>query len=272
MQMALPGPDFLTADGGTLGDAINAEIITERRKIFNEINDRNVPLFLDEFVATDTDAGWGDGTSPLLSATAGAQIKDGAPLDVSRAERNLGPGVKVRVLLLERPYNHGSMLNDLGVRQEVLRAFNERRVAAGLAGAPRVDDVGIMTLELTTKAGSLGLGTLENVTAEIAGDTFATNNVFFQNGGFFTDRLTEGTTAHYYYHAPQLRDTASGTARPLRRSDLRGTTLRLTKAGILRWTCTGVRLLIDGQPVVSSKEEFTLSGWTPTKEIPIPVQ
>ena len=270
MQMALPGPDHLTAAGNSLRDLANREAIRQRRRIFDQIKAKNIPVFLDEFIAMDTDAAWGDGTSPLLSATAGAQRRADAPLDPSAAAKRLGPGVKVVVLALERPYTHGSMLNDPAVRQEVLRAYSERRTVAGLGPDPRAEDVGVMTLELTTKAGNIALGTIESVTMQVAGDVFSTNNQIFQDGGFVSDPLTSGKTAKYSYHNPNHTDPASGQVRRLRRSDLPGSVLKLTKAGFTNWTCSGVRLLIDGRPVVESNAEFVFSRSNPSMEIPIP--
>jgi pimeloyl-ACP methyl ester carboxylesterase len=272
MQMALPGPDHLTAAGNSLRDFANREAIRTRRQIFDQIKSQNIPIFLDEFIAMDTDPAWGDGTSPLLSATAGAQRRADAPLDPSAAAKRLGPGVKVVVLSLEPPYSHGSMLNDSGVRQEVLRAFSERRSAAGLGPDPRADDIGVMTLELATKAGSITLGTIESVTLQVAGERFLTNNQFFQNGELASDSLTSGKTAKYLYHNPTHTDPVSGQIRPLRRSDVQGSVLKLTKAGFTNWTNSGVRLLIDGRPVAENKEEFVFSLSNPSREISIPAR
>ena len=70
MQMALR--DQVTLDGGDVRDPFNKIFISKRKQIFDEIDSRNIPVFLDDFIAMDTDAGWGDGTAPLLSATASA--------------------------------------------------------------------------------------------------------------------------------------------------------------------------------------------------------
>ncbi|MDR3623293.1 MAG: alpha/beta hydrolase [Paludisphaera borealis] len=271
MQMALPGDDHLTTvDGGGLHDVVNRRIIKERRRVFTEIQSRRIPVFLDEFIAMDTDVDWGDGTSPLLSATASAQRRANEPLDPSAAEKYLGSGVKVAVLALEPPYSHGTLLNDPAIRQEVLRTYSERREASGLGVDPRAEDVAVMTLELTTKAGDVTNGTVESVSLQIAGADFETNNHFFQNGEFWSDPLSSGATAKYFYHGPMRRDPATGAMRTLRRSDLPGTVLRLTKAGFSKWTGAGVRLLIDGRPVVERKEEFVLSAFNRSLDIPIP--
>lgn len=270
MQMAMPGPEHLTSRGGDrLLDGINQRIINDRRRAFQAVADRKIPVFLDEFIATDTDVALGDGTSPLLSATAGAQRRSGSPLDATAAETYLGPGVQVRVLALQPAYSHGSMLNDEAVRQEVIRCVSERRAAAGLAPDPRADDVGIMTLELSTRAGNLAFGTVENVTMRVAGADFRTNNQALAGGGLFSDVLSSGTTARYAYRAPRCPDPATGRMRPLRRSDLLGSKLTLTKAGLGNWSCSGVRLLVDGRPVVDAKDAVVLSLSRPSVEFPI---
>jgi hypothetical protein len=73
----------------------------------------------------------------------------------------------------------------------------------------------------------------------------------------------------YFYHGPRCPDPATRQVRPLRRSELPGTVLRLTKSGRGNWTCSSVRLLIDGRSVLERREEFVLSGSNPSVEIPI---
>ena len=270
MQFALPGPDSLTSDGpGGMRDVANKFIIDKRRRIFGDLKARGVPLYLDEFIATETSFDSGDGTSPLLSASAGAQVRADAPLDPTRAARFLGPDVDVRVLQLESPYSHGSMVNDLGVRQEVLRVVSARQQASGLPPRPEADEVGVMILELTTRPGSMFNGTIDTVTMKFVGTDFLTNNVFFQDNRFDSPRLTSGTTARYYYHYPRIKAPGTTTTQPMTRSEAIRSPLRLTKAGFTNWTCAGVRLLLDGRVVVDSREEFTLSSATPSREIAI---
>ncbi len=273
MQFALPGPDSLTADGsGGLRDDANKFIIAKRRQIFTDLKARGVPLYLDEFIATETSADSGDGTAPLLSASAGAQVRADAPLDPTRAARFLGPDVDVRVLQLESPYSHGSMVNDLGVRQEVLRVVSARQQASGLPTRPEADEVGVMILELTTKPGSMFNGTIDTVTMNVVGTDFLTNNVFFQDHRFDSPRLTSGTTARYYYHYPRIKASGTLATQPMTRSEALRSPLRLSKAGYTNWTCAGVRLLLDGRVVVDSREEFTLNSAHPSWEIAISPQ
>jgi hypothetical protein len=268
MQMAMPGPDSLTARGGGIFDSVNNRVINERRKLFDDIKNKRIPLYLDEFIATDRDVAYGDGTSPLLSASAGAQVRDGGPFDATKAAKYLGQGAQVRVLYLERPYSHGSMVNDLGVRQEILRFVSERRKAAGLPEDPRAGDVGLMTLELTTKGGNPFNGTVEPVTMWL-GDNSFTTNIPFQNGQVLSDGLTAGESSRYFYHAPSFQDPVTLDSRPLRRSDLQGIDLVLRKSGFTNWTCSRVRLFLDGQPVLEDSTEFSLRGNVTERRIPI---
>jgi pimeloyl-ACP methyl ester carboxylesterase len=267
MQMAIP--ESLVAEVPGLIELANRQAINSRREILARINRRGVPIYLDEFLATDTGVAFGDGTSALLSATCGAIRRDGGAIDVSRAEKFLGPGVKVRVVQLERPYSHGSMVDDLGVRQEILRAVEDRREAAGLPADPRASEVGIMTLRLSTRAETIPSILPERIMLRVAGTDFFTNYALAEGRSFPTDFVRTGADAYYYYHRPQVIDTATGRLRPLRNADLAGTKLTLTKGGIFNWNCRGVRLLIDVHPVIDRTDPFTLSFSNPSIAITI---
>ncbi len=271
MQMALPGPESLTAEGGSHFDGVNNWVIAQRRKIFDEIKGRGVPLYLDEFVATETEVFLGDGTSALLSATAGAQLRADAPLDLAKPVGFLGEGTKVTSLRLDPRYSHGSMVRDLGVQREVLRAVSARRVAAGMTADTRAAAVGIMTLELTTKGGNYLNGTVDRVVMTLGKTPFATNG-WLQNGQWIADSLTSGKTARYDYPLPNNPDPTTGANRPLLRSDVVGKSLVLSKSGFSNWTCAGVKLLIDGQTVLDDRTEFTLRSGVSSREITIPAR
>lgn len=267
MQMALPGADSLTTiDRAGLTDKNNNLLIAQRRRFFAEIKAQGIPLYLDEFIATDRDVTYGDGTSPLLSASAGALIRDGSPVDLAGPAKFLGAETKVVVLKLERAFSHGSMVNDHAVQQEIVRAVSARRVAAGLAADPRADDVGNMTLELTTKPGNLFFGTIEPVVMTLGNVPYSTNGLF-RNGQLVSEPLTSGQASRYEYPTPRARDVP---ARPLRRSDLAGQKLILSKPGLSNWTCARVRLFVDGRPVLDDPTEFSLNGFANSRAIAIP--
>jgi pimeloyl-ACP methyl ester carboxylesterase len=132
MQMAQPGS--LTASGPSAADRIrdfgNSNFLSFRDGVVKNLRSNGYPVFVDRYVAVDSAADWGDGTSPLLSATAGAQLRMGFPLpdtipDNAKAEPFLGPGVQVTSLILSPGYEHGSMLADPVVQKELLRIVRE---------------------------------------------------------------------------------------------------------------------------------------------------
>jgi pimeloyl-ACP methyl ester carboxylesterase len=103
--------------------------------LLNKLRDRAMPLYQDDYVAVDTDVAWGDGTSPLLSATAGAVLRAGGKKDESAAVKWLGDKVTVEVVDPLGPvkdehgrakpgqfHEHSSMMDEDRVR-ELIRSF-----------------------------------------------------------------------------------------------------------------------------------------------------
>lgn len=87
--------------------------------------DERFCLYLDKrYLAVDSDTSWGDGTSPLLSATAGAVLKGEAktiidPERLKVATHFLGDDTRVDAVKLDLGLNHGSMLDDPQVRWKI---------------------------------------------------------------------------------------------------------------------------------------------------------
>jgi len=92
----------------------------------------------------------------------------------------------------------------------------------------------------------------------------------FQDGQVFADRPTAGESVRYFCHARTSRDPATLVNRPSRRTDLKRTDLVLRKTGFTNWTCSRVRLFLDGQPVLDDSTEFSLRGSVAERRISIP--
>jgi hypothetical protein len=104
--------------------------LNARDALVKQLRSNGYPVYVDRYVAIDSASDWGDGTAPLLSATAGAQLRMGFPLadtipDNAKAESFLGPGVHVTALTLSPGYEHRSMLEDLLIQKELLRIVRE---------------------------------------------------------------------------------------------------------------------------------------------------
>ena len=101
----------------------------------------NVPLSIfkfstqrDPFVAVDSDYQWGDGTSPLLSATAGEYVRgDLGRVKPSNATRYLGPGTEVPTPIQLGPkYGHSAMLDDPQVRKLIVALYKAESLKLGV--------------------------------------------------------------------------------------------------------------------------------------------
>ena len=102
-----------------------------RREALRRLREeKGLPIYSDPVIAVDTDVRWGDGTAPLLSATAGAQARDDLPKDDRAAARWLGEGTVVAVCRLgknaEGEFNeHSSMLDDAAVQALIRAKYDE---------------------------------------------------------------------------------------------------------------------------------------------------
>ena len=106
--------------------------INLRKETIRNLNGQAV--YADPYVAVDQSTDWGDGTAPLLSATAGARVREKppvgatagakarekAPMQVAEAEKYLGPGVQVSAIKLDKAHGHADMLDDREVRNCIL--------------------------------------------------------------------------------------------------------------------------------------------------------
>lgn len=101
----------------------------------------NIPLSVfnysahrDPFIALDSDYQWGDGTSPLLSATAGEYVRgDKGHVRPGEAIKYLGPGTEVRTPIKLGPkYGHSAMLDDPQIRKEIVTLYKTESLKLGV--------------------------------------------------------------------------------------------------------------------------------------------
>ncbi len=88
----------------------------------------------DPFVAIDSDYQWGDGTAPLLSATAGEYVRgDKGHVNRGGAIKYLGEGTEVRKPIKLGPrFGHSAMLDDPQVRKEIVELYKAESAKLGL--------------------------------------------------------------------------------------------------------------------------------------------
>jgi len=74
-----------------------------------------IPVYLDQIVPHDIDPSWGDGTTPLLSATVGTMVKPGDTPKAELRKKLLGDGAVVEAVELALPNGHMRILTDESV-------------------------------------------------------------------------------------------------------------------------------------------------------------
>ncbi len=125
-------------------------------------------LYRDRFVAIDSDYHYGDGTAPLLSATAGEFLRDDKPaVHEGSAKKYLGTNTQVQLVTLGPKYGHSAMLDDPHIRTtigKIHRLESEKRSRPTFQYD--IEEVTHLAIRLTT----VDNGTKNTIQATLAGD------------------------------------------------------------------------------------------------------
>ncbi len=82
------------------------------------------PVYLDQITPHDVDPSWGDGTTPLLSATLGALVKLGGEVNATLQKKLLGNQCVTEAVQLAAPNGHMTILIDESVKQILQKHTN----------------------------------------------------------------------------------------------------------------------------------------------------
>lgn len=235
-------------------------------------------MWTDTYFATDTGKHWGDGTSPLLSATAGAYREASTTTpDLARARGLLGPNTEVRTVSLQNFWyreeehfvSHASMLNDRNVRDlvwarvgEIYRAKNTPELAGQNATVVRS-----LEIEVKTKPNAKlwhNNGTIHIVYAQFRGLIFPLNEL--GNGSGFG--LGAGETLSIEVQDAVIKDERGWWRRPVT-TDFEGHTVDLFMPGFDDWVAASVRFIADGKVVLNDTRGFTLTGDNRHRTLPM---
>jgi pimeloyl-ACP methyl ester carboxylesterase len=217
----------------------------------------------DRYVATDSDVDWGDGTAPLLSATAGEYLKGaGDHRFPGAASALLGEKTQVETLTLGPSYPHSSMLDDPGVREKLLRIYGERNLAAGLD--PNPGEMGEIVTSLKIEF---------FLKTPIVGSSNTSIKVSFTDGAQEPDAaLVTGNKVTISFKNPQVRDTRIvipnvrhdesplGVPRSLQITECPRIMLELRKNGGRELEFSGYRVTVNDKPVYSDDQSFILKS------------
>jgi pimeloyl-ACP methyl ester carboxylesterase len=109
-------------------------------------------VYEDRFIATDSGYEWGDGTSPLLSATAGEYVRyikgNSEPQNRGSAQAYLGKDTNVEAVVLGSKYAHSAMLDDPQVREKILSIYRKENGDLAMALPPSGEEVDTIRIEL----------------------------------------------------------------------------------------------------------------------------
>jgi hypothetical protein len=226
-------------------------------------------MWSDSYFATDSGKQWGDGTSPLLSASAGAYVDLSTYTpNLTRARSLLGPNTQAISVGLKSKWKngeevflgHSSMLNDDDVRgnlwKQVLNVYREKNAPA--LGGVDAKVVRKLKIEVRTKANNRpwnDYGTYHIVRAQFRGLVFPLNEA--GNGTAFG--LGSGETLSIEAEDATIKDERGWWRRPLE-TDFEGQTLKFSMAGVDDWVCANVRFFADGKQVLNDDRDFRLNG------------
>ena len=223
----------------------------------------------DRYVATDSDVDWGDGTAPLLSATAGEYLKGvGDHRFPGAASALLGEGTEVvKPVTLDPLFPHSAMLNDPKVRENLLQIYRKHNGTPGLDPEPGKPDEIVTSLKI-----EFFLKTTQ---------TPGTHSIelSFKDGAQEPQRaLINGNSAAITFARPRVRDARVfipnvrhderplGVPRSLRITDCTGVVLELKKIRGGKLEFNGYRMTVNGKVVSTSDQSFTL------KTEPLPIE
>jgi pimeloyl-ACP methyl ester carboxylesterase len=228
----------------------------------------NIPLSIgkysahsDPFVALDSDYQWGDGTSPLLSATAGENVRGDKPaVYPGRATRYLGPGTDVQTVTLGAKYGHSAMLDDPEVRKLILRFYKTESLKLGVDPIFAEDTAEVSSLKIQISAEVNGI--TNRIETTLAGHNAELTAVLIPNEAFEFKKLEIADSALLL--PKDKRDSRPAAAiRMLLTSDIPNLTLNVknitshNSVGILK--IRGIKIFVNGVLGFDSNTPFELS-------------
>lgn len=206
-----------------------------------------VNLYGTDYLPTDYSRFWGDGTAPLLSASAGARLRGDTPrqdFNVTAARQFLGEDTHVYVRELNPVFSHGALLDDPKVRWDVWRIYRHENSLLGVAVNPTVTTIEV---EVVWKGNS----GVESLNVTLAGRAL-------ERFGAAASKVREGTLTRYKFKVPAVAADGGGES-PLKINDVLGKTLQVGADGRGSITVRRVRLLVNEMEVTSHTQDKRLT-------------
>ena len=226
-------------------------------------------LYEDRFVATDSSYEWGDGTAPLLSATAGEYIRGETDRrNEERAKKYLGTDTEVEAVLLGPRHGHGALLNAPQIREKILAIYNQENSKSGAQhvftdGGKEVESVKfVLQIQRNGKPSIVVIRLLE-------GDGAMTQQAAFVNGSTGTVVFEEPRIFDTNILAPKEMGVVRppGVNRNLITTDLPGRSFSIFKRvgneASRDLVINGISVFVNDTLYFEDKTTFALSSITP---------
>lgn len=235
-------------------------------------------LYEDRFVATDSSYEWGDGTAPLLSATAGEYIRGeicGANVGKKSnrgkmAKDFLGADTEVEAVLLSPRHGHGGLLNAPQIREKIVAIYNKENSESGATQVVVNGGKEVESVKFVLQAQRNGKTNIVEI------DLIQGNGLAMPPQSVFVN----GATATAVFEEPKIFDPdilapreagvviAPAITRNLITSDLPGRSFTLKKRSgnesSRELVITGVSVFVNGALYFEDKTTFPLSSNVPT--------
>lgn len=251
MQMALP--QQVVGPAG-VEDTVMAKAINAAGSAIQSAGLAISPMF-DPYVATDSNHTWGDGTSPLLSATAGSYLREGVQNSGGKtAKVFLGNLTDVYTFRLAPSWQHGSMLNDAQIQQKLVDLYNAR-TGTSLNAPPPPKIANSISIMVTTDTG-LTTSTFDQVNAKVLGFTMPLNAPV-------VDPILCGDRTNVFSDPQNMNQGG----RPMWETDLNGASLvleRIAQPFPTGWTLKHVVVKVNDKVVLDQSGTWTLDSSHPT--------
>lgn len=218
-------------------------------------------IYEDPYLAIDSHVDWGDGTAPLLSATAGEYLKGRAEHRFpGAASELLGRNTVVETVTLGPEYPHSFMLYDPEVRQKLARIYSDENRKLGRNPNPgdAGEDINSLSIEFFLDSKTEGHRI----------------KVSFPDDKQEAATKLKGTSGEITFQNPTIRDARitvprefpdeplGGVRRNLRTNDLGALSLVLQNMGDRNLDFTRYQIKVNNR-VCENREGFKLFRTTP---------
>jgi pimeloyl-ACP methyl ester carboxylesterase len=229
-------------------------------------------LHEDRFVATDSSYEWGDGTVPILSATAGEYLRgETVRRNAGKAKEYLGADTEVEAVRLSPRHAHASLLNAPRIREKILAIYNKENKENIESGANHIfTDGGKEVESIRFEIRAQPNGKVNGITIRLfegAGDMIPASAYLHNPTATLTFEYPLIFDPNIYAPKEVSTGPASGINRNSLTTDLPGRSFSIVKRSgneaARDLVITGISVYVNGALYFEDKTTFVLSSTVP---------